>query len=169
MGELVVISGPVGVGKSTVSRALLEISAAPVAYVEGDDFWRFLAKPAPGRPHRRNAQTIMRAMFRAAAALAVDDYTAILDFTLPLDFVRAAAGRLEPTPVSYVELRASVETCATRAATRAEGVIADYGPYADLLEVFTADDHAVVVDQLAPSDAAAAIRAGLDEGRFRLK
>ncbi len=72
----------------------------------------------------------MRAMFRAAATIAADDYEAILDFSMPPSFVRAAAVRIPDTPVHYVELRPALDVCAARAAGRAEGVIPDYAPYA---------------------------------------
>ena len=135
MGSLVVISGPIGSGKTTVARALVEASPPPLAYIEGDDFWRYLAKPAVGGP-RRNIRAIMPAMIRAAAAIAANDYMAILDFSMPPAFVRAASARLANTPLHYVELRPTLDVCAGRAAGRAEGVIADYAPYADFYDAF---------------------------------
>ena len=168
MGSLVVISGPIGAGKTTLAKALVEISPPPLAYIEGDDFWRYLAKPGAGGP-RRNIQPIMRAMFRAAAAIAVDDYEAILDFSMPPAFARAAAARIPDTPVHYVELRPALDVCASRAANRSEGGIPDYAPYADFYDAFDAEDRFVIRnDAQDPADVAMEIRAGLAEGRFRL-
>jgi hypothetical protein len=111
----------------------------------------------------------MRAMFRAAAAIAADDYEAILDFSMPPAFVRAAAARVPDTPVHYVELRPALEVCASRAANRSEGVIADYGPYADFYDAFDADARFVIRnDARAAVEVAAEIRAGLAEGRFKV-
>jgi hypothetical protein len=113
MGSVVVISGPIGAGKTTVARALIEATPPPLAYIEGDDFWRYLVKPQPGGPPR-NIRAIMPAMFRAAAGIAADDYQAILDFSLPPAFVRAACARLAGSVVHYVELRPALAVCAAR-------------------------------------------------------
>jgi hypothetical protein len=148
---------------------LVEVSPPPMAYIEGDDFWRYLAKPRSGGS-RRNIQAIMRAMFRAAAAIAADDYESILDFSMPPAFVRAAAARIPDTPVHYVELRPSLDACASRSANRSEGVITDYAPYADFYDAFDAEDRFVIRnDARDPTDVAAEIRAGLAEGRYRLE
>ncbi|HVN00533.1 MAG TPA: AAA family ATPase [Caulobacteraceae bacterium] len=167
MGSIIVISGPVGAGKSTVAKALIRSAAPPAALIEGDDFWGFLAKPKPGRP--ANFQTIMRAMFRASAAIAADGYEAILDFSIPPYFLERAAARVAETPVHFVVLRPSVEVCAERAANRGEGTIADYGPYRDLYDLFDVPErHIVRNDETAASDVAAGIREGLASGRFKL-
>lgn len=168
MGSLVVISGPIGAGKTTVAKALVEASPPPLAYIEGDDFWRYLAKPRPGGPGR-NIQPIMRAVFRAAVAITADDYEVILDFSMPPAFVRAAAARVPDTLVHYVELRPALEVCASRAATRSEGVMPDYAPYADFYAAFDAADRFVIRnDTRAAADVATEIRVGLAEGRFRV-
>ena len=168
MGSLVVISGPIGAGKTTVARAFVEASPPPLAYIEGDDSWRFLAKPRAGGP-ARNMRAIMPAMFRAAAGIAADDYQAILDFSLPPAFVKAASARVTGSVVHYVELRPALAVCASRAANRAEGVLADYGPYTDFYDVFDAEErHVIRNDATDPADVAEEIRAGLHDGRFRL-
>jgi adenylate kinase family enzyme len=51
MGAIIVISGPVGAGKTTVARELLARTPPPAAFIEGDAFWPFVAKPG----HRRRA------------------------------------------------------------------------------------------------------------------
>ena len=166
-GSIVVVSGPIGAGKTTIARALVQSADSPLAYIEGDDFWRYLVKPRPGGP-RTNIQAIMRAMFRSAAAIAGDGYGVILDFSIPPDFLERAAARASDTPVHLVVIRPSFEVCAERAATRAEGVISDYGPYRDFYAMFeVAERHLVRNDALSPAEAAEIIREGLASGRFR--
>jgi chloramphenicol 3-O-phosphotransferase len=169
LGAIVVISGPVGAGKTTVAKALLGTLASPSAYIEGDVFWSFLTRPPPGRGRPRNFQTIMRAMFRAAAAIASDDYTVVLDFSMPPTWVKAASARLDETATHYVELRPALSVCQARSAARAEGRIADYGAYADFYDAFDADERFVIRNDAASSeDVAEEIRAGLAQDRFRL-
>jgi chloramphenicol 3-O-phosphotransferase len=166
MGSIIVLSGPVGAGKTTVGKALIEGLEAPAAYLEGDDFWFFLTKPKPDR--RANFPTIMRAMFRAAAALATDGYQVVLDFSMPLWFLERAVARAPDTPTHFVVLRPSLEMCVGRAAQREEGRIDDYGPYRELYNLFDAPDrHIVRNDDLAPGDAARIVHEGLASGRFR--
>ena len=42
--SIIILSGPIGSGKSTVAQELIPSSPAPVVYIEGDKFWFFLAK-----------------------------------------------------------------------------------------------------------------------------
>jgi len=169
MGSIVVLTGPVGAGKTTVARELVKSAAAPTAFIEGDVFWSFIARAPAGRPRQRSFQTIMRAMFRSAAAFAADDFEAILDFTMPPAFLERAAARVESTRVHLVILRPSEPVCAARAAARSEGVILDYGPYRDLYALFDgAERHVIRNDAISPTAAAAAIREGLAAGTFRI-
>jgi adenylate kinase family enzyme len=47
LGPIIVISGPVGAGKTTVARELVAGPRGPTAYIEGDAFWRFYRSGAP--------------------------------------------------------------------------------------------------------------------------
>src|SRR5580704_3586153 len=48
MAEVTVLSGPIGAGKTAVSKELIALWPAPLAYIEGDQFWPFLVKRAEG-------------------------------------------------------------------------------------------------------------------------
>jgi uridine kinase len=61
---LVIISGPIGAGKTTVARELVAASPPPVTYIEGDKFWFFIAKGEGHVP--RDFKMIMTAMTAAA-------------------------------------------------------------------------------------------------------
>ncbi len=50
---VVMLSGPVAAGKTTIARELIEISSAPLCYLEGDLFWSLFAKPDPAPRRER--------------------------------------------------------------------------------------------------------------------
>ena len=166
---VVILSGPVGAGKSTVARELLAISPGPVACIEGDVFWTFLAK---GGTSRENFKTIMRAMTVAAMPFARAGHEIIVDFSIPpwfLDSVRKLIQTRE-IPLDYVVLRPSEAVCADRAAKRAEGTIPDYSTYRELYADFDGvERHTVAGDVSDAASLAALIRQGLDAGRFRVE
>ena len=164
MGSIVVISGPVGAGKTTVAKAPVRAATEPTAYLEGEVFWSFLAKPVPGA-RLKNFQTIMRAMTRAAAADAADGYETILDFSIPPAFLARAATRLAGTKLNFVVLKPAQAVCASRAASRQDGVIPDYAAHVDLYAMFDVDArHIIANDDLPPVTVAARIREGVRAG-----
>ena len=133
MRSIIILSGPVGAGKTTVARELVAASPGPMAYIEGDTFWSFIAK-GTGNGRHRDFRTLMWSMTAAAVPYAVADYEVLLDFSIPpwfLDTARKVV-RARAVPIDYVVLRPSEEVCTTRAAARSEGKIADYTPYRDL-------------------------------------
>ena len=167
---ILVLSGPVGSGKTTVAREIARILTDDVVLIEGDVFWSFFAKGAPGPTHKR-FRTIMSAMTAAAMPFATGGSHVILDFSIPpwfLDTVHKIAAMRE-VPLDYVVLRPSEQVCAERAKARAEGSIADYSGYSQLYRDFNqVERHIVCNDTMSPTAAATAIVGGVAEGRFRL-
>ncbi len=166
MAGVTILSGPIGAGKTAVSKELIALSSAPLAYIEGDQFWPFLVKRAEG-DRREDFRVIMRAMTSAAGSLARTGYDVLLDFSIPPPFVPAAQKILRDAPLSYIVLRPPLEVCAARARDRTEGRITKYdrGFYA----LFSTDERHVVSEDAATSkDIAEIIFKGLAEGRFRV-
>jgi adenylate kinase family enzyme len=162
-----ILSGPIGAGKTAVSKELIARSPGPLAYVEGDQFWRFLVKRADG-DRREDFRVIMRAMTSAAGSLARTGYDVLLDFSIPPPFMLAAQKILRDAPLNYIVLRPPLEVCAARARDRTEGKITKYdrGFYA----MFAADPRHVIApdDSESPKAIAEIIVEGLAEGRFRV-
>jgi len=122
MGQIVILSGPVGAGKSTVARELIAASGEGTAYIEGDTFWSFIAKPATGQSYPKAFTMIMRAMTATARHYERDGYEVLLDFSIPPWYLEAIGKLLQGKSFSYVVLRPSEEVCAARARPRAPRV-----------------------------------------------
>jgi|ERR1700733_4911561 predicted kinase len=170
MKPVVILTGPIGAGKTTVARELVALSAAPVASIEGDRFWFFIAKGG-GQPRKKNFKMVMTAMMASALPYALYGYEVIVDFSIPPWFLKTAVkiAKSKEVPLDYVVLRPSEEVCAQRAAARAEGTIADYGPYRDLYASFDEAERFTIRDDFGEArPVAARIREGLDAGKFRI-
>lgn len=122
MTELIVVTGPPGVGKSTVSR-IVASTFEPSAHLRMDDF---LAAVAGGRvdPWLAEAAPQNDVVGRAAVAAAMQflagDYTVVLEGTVfpeAFEELAAACSNLD-IPLHYVVLRADRATCLARAETR---------------------------------------------------
>jgi chloramphenicol 3-O-phosphotransferase len=163
-----ILSGPIGAGKTAVSKELISLWSGPLGYIEGDQFWPFLVKRAEG-DRREDFRVIMRAMTLAAGSLARTGYDVLLDFSIPPHFISAAQKILRDAPLHYIVLRPPIEVCAARARDRAEGKITKYdrGFYA----LFAADArHMVEPDNgESPKAIAEIFYAGLKEGSFRVE
>ena len=170
MKSIVILSGPIGAGKTTVARELVASAAGPVAHIEGDTFWSYIAKSA-GMGQQKNFRMITRAMTAATIPYAMADYETFLDFSIPpwfLDTVRAVVS-VRAVPLDYIVLRPSEVVCAARAAARPAGKITDYARYRDLYASFDEAEQFIIQDDESDATAVAArIWNGLNAGRFRL-
>lgn len=166
--SVVMLSGPVGAGKTTVARELIAISPAPLCYLEGDVFWSLFTKP-DSKPRRERFRVLMRSVTAAAVPLARSGYEVLLDFSFPLDFLDTARRILKEIPLDLVMLRPSLAMCEKRAASRAEGAIANYDVYRDFYTMFEgAPQHEISDDEADARSVARRIRDGLDRGVFRM-
>jgi hypothetical protein len=171
MKSIIILTGPVGAGKSTVAKELITSSRDPMAYIEGDTFWSFIAKGAESHKRYNNFKMIMRSMTAAAVPYALSGYEVLLDFSIPPWFLDTAIkiAQLREVPLDYVVLQPSETVCAARAAARTEGAIADYTHYHDLYADFDETGRYTIRDDIADAATIAVrIREGLRTGKFRV-
>jgi chloramphenicol 3-O-phosphotransferase len=169
MSSIILLSGPVGAGKSTVARELVATATGLTVRIEGDVFWSFIVKGAESLPRQKHFVTNVWAMTAAALPYSRAGYETIVDFSIPLWLVDRLRARFTDISFEYVVLRPAIEVCAARAAGRTEGRIEDYTPYKSFYAEFDAAKPNLVCDDAAdPATLAALIREALDEGRFRL-
>jgi predicted kinase len=168
MGSVIMLSGPIGAGKTTVARELVAMMSGEVGYIEGDDCWRFLAKSQ--RDRRENFSIIMRSMTAASLPLARSGYDVVLDFTIPAEFLPTAQKILKDVPIDFVNFQPSLSVCEHRAANRAEGVISDYSVYRDFYELFerVGERFCIREDTADATVVASRILEGLKAGTFRV-
>ena len=126
LGLVILLSGPVAAGKTTVARALVPRLPGRVAAIEGDRFWPFIVRSE--RSRREDFHLVVRAMTAAAVPFARAGFTVLLDFSTPPQYLPVVRKILKDLPLAYVALVPALDVCASRAAARAQGAVADYGP-----------------------------------------
>ena len=171
-GNIVVLTGPIGAGKSTVASEFMSISPWPFALIEGDHFWKFFDSGANVKPKPVNFKLLIGSVLGAAIPIAKGGYNVLIDFTVP----HSASSRfLEhcnrfELDVHWVTLSPELDVCSSRAAGRIEGRIADYSYYEDFFTSFL-DSPTTILDNssLTPSAAADQITIGLQNGTYLLE
>ena len=170
-GSVIILSGPVGAGKTTVSKELIKSAPEPLAYIEGDKFWFFIVKGAEAMGKSKNFRTIMASMIAASIPYATAGYEVIIDFSLPPWFLETAIKILSRRELSleYIVIKPGEDLCASRAANREEGVISDYSTLHEFYLSFEeAKKYTISDDTASPSLIAERIREGLARGLFHV-
>lgn len=168
---IIILSGPVAAGKSTVAKELIKLAAVPTVYIEGDKFWFFIVKEEKSIGRSRNFKTIMMSMVAASVPYALNGYEVILDFSIPpwfLDTVRKITSARN-VPIEYIVLKPSEKICEQRASSRAEDAVADYSLYHDLYFSFNeAQKYMICDDTNEAALIADKINKSRSEGMFRV-
>jgi len=141
LGRILVVTGPPGAGKTTVSR-LVAGSYERGVHLEADAFWSFIASGyiVPWQPAAHEQNTVVAdATHAAVVQFALGGYTVVLDgvvFPWSLERLVDRAWH-EDVDVDYVILRPDRDACLRRGTTRIGHGLVDPEPIGQLYDQFT--------------------------------
>jgi hypothetical protein len=172
-GNILILTGPPGAGKTTTALSLVASSAVPAVHLHADDFWHFIRNGAipPYLPeaHAQN-EVVVGVVAQAAEGYAQGRYFVVVDGIVGPWFLHPF--RRTRQPLHYVVLRPVLEIAIERCRRRGGDTLADPQPIAALHGQFSRldglDHHVIDMAGHSQDDTLAVVRTALQSGRFRL-
>ncbi len=172
MGELVVITGPPGAGKSSVSEHLADMQT-PSVLVPGDGFFAMIKKgyipPWVPQAHRQNEVVIEAA--GAAAGRLSDTYFVVYDGVVGPWFLSTFARAAGLAHLHYVILLPPLVVCLRRVRRRVDHGFTDPAITREIYDQFAnaavESRHLITLSNDHPGELAELIAGGLNENQFR--
>jgi hypothetical protein len=172
MGELVIVTGPPGAGKSSVSAELTK-SFEPSALVPGDSFFAMIRQGyvLPWLPEAHRQNTVVIEAAAAAAGRLTDIGTVVYDGVVGPWFLPTVVRATGLDYVHYVILLPALGICLEHLRSRVGHGFSDVAATRDLYEQFAsaaADDKYLITKSVDhPAELVELITRGLDDGQFR--
>lgn len=176
-GEVIILTGPPGAGKTTVAAILADDASAPTVHLTTDQFYRSIRTGfiPPYLPEaQRQNEVVVEAIVETVAAFARGGYDVVVDGIVGPWFLppfRAASER-DHLAVSYLVLRPDLPTTVTRARQRAADELKDIdaitGMHAAFAQLGHLEPHAIDTGDLDADQTADMVRHALASGEYRL-
>ncbi|NLS21364.1 AAA family ATPase [Rhizobium sp. P40RR-XXII] len=172
-GEILILTGTPGAGKTTTASALAALSGSSKVHLHSDDFWHFIKhgaiKPYLPEAHSQN-KVVLDVLANVAATYAKGGYFVIVDGIIGPWFL--AAFEAISFPIHYIVLRPRLETAIERCRNRGGDTLSDPEPIAALHQQFselgTLERHVLATEGDDRDGLVKRVIAALDSNRFRL-
>lgn len=170
---IVIVTGPPGAGKTTLSHDMAQQSVVPAVHLHADDFWQSIKSgyiaPYDPQADRQNG-VVMAALAQCAQAYAAGGYWVFVDGIIGPWFADIF-GALS-LDVHYLVLRPSLAECVQRCQDRKPGALSDPQVIGALYRQFERigayENYVLETVDLAPEEIKSRIRNAVDSGRFVL-
>jgi cytidylate kinase len=172
-GEILILTGPPGAGKTTTAEALAATPGSPKVHLHADDFWHFIKHGAiaPYLPeaHAQNG-VVVDAIAKAAEVYAGGGYFVVLDGIVGPWFLPPF--RALHLPVHYIVLCPPLAVAVARCRDRGGDTLTDPAPITALHRQFSSlgalERHVLRTDGLGRADLLRQVIEAVTSGAFRL-